>query len=634
VAVADLMIVLVFVAWAVASGFRARGQASKNLEEYFLAGRSLPGWKAGLSMAATQAAADTPLLVTGLVAAGGVFLLWRLWIYGIAFLLMGFVLAALWRRAGVLTDAELAEIRYSGPAAFPLRVAKALYYGTLLNCVVLAMVLVAAMRICEVFLPWHAWLPPALYAPLASFVAWSGLDFAQGLAPVTAQTATADNLLSILVIVGFTTLYSTTGGLRAVVNTDIGQWALVMLATAAYAWLAVDASGGLGAAVERIVEALGRPRAEAQLGLLPSESGVLGAMLTIVALQWLYQMNSDGTGYLAQRSMACRSDRDARIAALTFVWAQIVLRSLLWLAIAVGLLALDPLAHADFAQREAMFVTEIDTLLPPGVRGLMLVGLLAALASTVDTHLNWGASYWTNDLYLRLVSRAWLKREPHSRELVWVARASNLLIIAIALSIMSRLGSIREAWEISLLFGASTGIVLVARWLWERINVWAEFAAMAAGLAAAPLLLWLTDVEWVRIAAMAVASTAAVLAAALLAPRTDAAVLDAFYRRVRPPGFWGDTARRVGDDPALARSRLRGGLTATLFAALTVYLVLGGAVDLMLRLPGEAAWPAWTALAAGVLVTPMWWRAAFGREPAPATARTQLSAQGAALRRE
>ncbi|MFZ5558981.1 MAG: sodium:solute symporter family protein [Pseudomonadota bacterium] len=614
----DLLIVLAFAAWAVASGLRARGQASRSLEEYFLAGRSLPGWKAGLSMAATQAAADTPLLVTGLVAAGGVFLLWRLWIYGLAFLLMGFVLAALWRRAGVLTDAELAEIRYSGKGALPLRVAKALYYGTLLNCVVLAMVLVAAMRICEVFLPWHAWLPPAAFDPVEAFVAWAGLDFAQGLAPLPPAAATANNVISVMVIVAFTALYSTTGGLRAVVNTDIGQWALIMIATAAYAWLAVDASGGLSAAVERIADALGEPRAEAQLSLLPGGEGVLGAMLTIVALQWLYQMNSDGTGYLAQRSMACRSDRDARIAALVFVWAQIVLRSLLWLAIAVGLLALDPLADASLAEREAMFVTGIDALLPAGLRGLMLVGLLAALASTVDTHLNWGASYWTNDIYLRLVSRAWLKREPRSRELVWVARASNLLILGVALAIMSRLGSIREAWEMSLLFGAGTGVVLVARWLWERVNVWAEFAAMAAGLAAAPLLLAFTDQEWLRLAVMAAVSTAAVVATALLAPRTDAAVLDAFYRRVRPPGFWRETALRVGDSPAAARGRLREGLAATLLAALTVYLVLGGAVDLMLRLPGEAAWPAWTAIAAGLLATPLWWRAAFGASIAPA----------------
>jgi SSS family solute:Na+ symporter len=151
----DLLIVIGFVIYAVTAGFRARSKASQSLREYFLAGGTVSGWKAGVSMAATQFAADTPLLVTGLIATGGIFLLWRLWIYGIAFLMMGFVLSALWRRSGILTDAELTEIRYSGRWVLGLRVLKAFYYGTVINCVVMAMVLVAAMRIAEIFLPWN-----------------------------------------------------------------------------------------------------------------------------------------------------------------------------------------------------------------------------------------------------------------------------------------------------------------------------------------------------------------------------------------------------------------------------------------------------------------------------------------------
>ena len=171
----DLLIVLAFVVYAVGSGFRARKKASEGLDEYFLAGHSISGWKAGLSMAATQFAADTPLLVTGLIATGGIFLLWRLWIYGLAFLLMAFVFAIGWRRAGVLTDAELTEVRYSGRGVLTLRVLKAVYYGTVINCVVMAMVLVAAVRIAEVFLPWHEWLPGGLYDPVVAFVSSTGL---------------------------------------------------------------------------------------------------------------------------------------------------------------------------------------------------------------------------------------------------------------------------------------------------------------------------------------------------------------------------------------------------------------------------------------------------------------------------
>ena len=158
----DLLIVAAFVIYSVTVGLLSRKQASKDLTEYFLAGRSVSGTSAGFSMAATQSAADTPLLVMGLIAIGGESSLWRLWIYGLAFLLMGFVLGAAWRRSGVLTDAELVMTRYSARGALALRGLKAVYYGTVINCVVMAFVLVAAVRIFEIFLPWNAWLPSGL----------------------------------------------------------------------------------------------------------------------------------------------------------------------------------------------------------------------------------------------------------------------------------------------------------------------------------------------------------------------------------------------------------------------------------------------------------------------------------------
>ena len=163
----DLGILAAFILYSLYLGWSARRKASRSLTEYFLAGRSVSGWQAGLSMAATQFAADTPLLVMGLLAMGGVFSLWRLWIYGLAFLLMGFVLGAAWRRAGVLTDAELTMIRYSARGALTLRALKAVYYGTVINCVVLAFVLAAATRLFELFLPWHEWLPGGAYAMLS-----------------------------------------------------------------------------------------------------------------------------------------------------------------------------------------------------------------------------------------------------------------------------------------------------------------------------------------------------------------------------------------------------------------------------------------------------------------------------------
>src|SRR5690606_4203931 len=252
----------------------------------------------------------------------------------------------------------------------------------------------------------------------------------------------------------------------------------------------------------RVAELYGAERAAQLLSFSPGGAGdLLLPFLVVIGLQWLFQMNSDGTGYLAQRTMACRSDQEARWAGVLFTWLQILVRSLIWLAIAAGLLVLYPFtpeqaAAEGFAgSREILYVTGIDDLMPGGLRGLVLTGLLAALASTVDTHINWGASYWSNDVYGRLVCRQWLRRAPGNRELVVVARLSGALIVLLSILVMTQLNSIQAAWSISLLFGAGMGSVLVLRWLWERINVYAEFAAIAVSLVAAPLLLALLGTD-------------------------------------------------------------------------------------------------------------------------------------------
>ena len=255
----DTAILLGFVAYAIASGLRSRGIAGESLEEFFLAGRSLPGWKAGISMAATQFAADTPMMVTGLIATAGIFSLWRLWVYALAFLLMGFVLAAGWRRAGVLTDAELTELRYAGKAALVLRSVKAVYFGTIFNCMVLGFVLLAATRIAEPFLVWDSWswFPARVHDRFVAVAHWIGATPA-GLSPLAAASGpdlwdkAANNLISITAILLVTAFYSTAGGLRSVVNTDVLQFAVMMFGTLLFSGVVVHRAGGLAALPSQI----------------------------------------------------------------------------------------------------------------------------------------------------------------------------------------------------------------------------------------------------------------------------------------------------------------------------------------------------------------------------------------------
>mgnify|MGYP000336062046 FL=1 len=322
--------------------------------------------------------------------------------------------------------------------------------------------------------------------------------------------------------------------------------------------------------------------------------------------------------------MACATDKDARIAALVFTWMQVLVRSLIWLVIGVGLLVIYPFtpetASGDqfVAARELLFVMGIDDLLPIGIRGLILTGLLAALAFTIDTHLNWGASYWSNDVYNRLICNHWLKREPKNRELVLVARLSSVIILIIALIIMANLGSIQTTWFLSFLFGAGMGSVLVMRWLWERINLHSELAAMAISLVLAPILLvatnagWIRDEEWIRLSLMALFSTVAAVTVTYFTPRTDVKVLKAFYKRVNPVGFWRKTAALVDGNPRKPLNDFIGEAKTTLLTALSLFLMLIGAGKLLIRPPTESSFLLWLCIALSLFLIRFWWKNAIG----------------------
>lgn len=262
------------------------------------------------------------------------------------------------------------------------------------------------------------------------------------------------------------------------------------------------------------------------------------------------------------------------------------------------------------AGRELLFITGIRDLMPIGFKGLILTGLLGALSSTVDTHLNWGSSYWSNDIYQDMVCKHWLKRKPSSRELVWVARLSNLVILSIGIVIMFNLSSIQEAWKLSLLFGAGMGPVLVLRWLWERVNLFSEIAAMVTSLVAAPLILYFIETDWMHLPVMALATTILTVLVTLLTPATEEETLKAFYKRVHPSGFWAKTAG--SNEP---QSRFVGQLQGVIVACLSLFLTLVGSGRLLLT-PGRdlSVVGSLGLLGGGLILIPVWWRSLHVKE--------------------
>ena len=624
----DYAIIFAFIAYVIVQGLRSRRVASKSLNEYFLAGRTLKGWHAGISLAATQFAADTPLLVTGLIATAGVFSLWRLWIYAVSFLLIGIVLGMSWRRAGVLTDAELTEVRYRSPAAPWLRGAKVLYYGTVFNCIVLAMVLYATMYIAEPFLLWDQWLPHSVFQPVLDLVERTGIVFTIDDGSGGAAKS-ASNLISVIILVTVTTFYSTTGGLRSVVATDILQFALMMLATLGFAYVVVVEVGGLGAMADGIRERFAHSGPAGMtpdqiLAFTPSQAKDVGfALLAVFGLQWLLQISPDGTGYIAQRMMACRSDNDARQAAVVFTVAQVFFRSVLWLPIGIGLLLIIPpdlTAGVEVfkQQREASFVTGMSQLLPVGLKGLMVTAMLAALASTIDTHLNLVSSYWTNDIYKRFVCQSWRKRQPSGRELVWVARSTNVLALILSLVVMTQLGSIQGAWKLTLLFGAGVGIPMVLRWLWWRLNAWGELSCLLASLVVAPFLLHHMpsgDQEYVRLLVVAALATLVAVVVSLLTSPEPMETLVLFYKKAQPPGAWGPVVEAAGLESHRGMRRLAKALAAVALSSVSIFCLLTAVGSVVAGSPAPTWFPLrnlWLAslFVIGAGLIPWWWRLA------------------------
>jgi SSS family solute:Na+ symporter len=474
--------------------------ASRDTEAFFAAGRTLPWWLAGTSIVATTFAADTPLAIAGLVATEGVAGNWFWWADVLPVVLGTFIVSHLWRRSGVLTDNEITELRYGGRPAAGLRLFRALYFGVIRNAIVIGWVNLAMVKVLSLAL---------------------GLDAgASGLV-----------LAGLFVLtVGYTLL----AGLLGVVVTDFLQFGLALVGSILLAILAVDDLGGLASLLDRLGDH------HKALALVPSlaDGEAFWAFIAYVGVKSWSSGNTEGNGYTAQRILSTRSERDARLASLWYAIAHFALRPWPW--IIVGLVAV--VRFPGLEDPEAGFVMVMLDVLPNGVRGLLLAAMFAAFMSTIDTQLNWGASYLTHDVYERF-----LDKNASQRRLIWIARGSVVLLAAIGAAATMGMDSIAGAWKLLATIGAGTGLIGLLRWLWWRINAWSEIAVMTASLVGANLVGLLTDVAFPFSLVLVVAFSLPVAFLATFAtPAEDPAVLRAFYRRVRPAGAWKPVADEAG----------------------------------------------------------------------------------------
>lgn len=513
-------------------------------------------------MVATTFAADTPLVVTGLVYRNGIAGNWFWWSFLPSGMMTVFLFARLWRRSGLLTDVQFAEMRYAGkPAAF-LRGFRALYLGLLMNCLILG------------------WVTKAMTAIVA---------ISLGVSESTSKW------ICVLVLIPFTGLYVTLGGLWGVLWTDLFQFVLKMAIVIGIAWYAVDAIGGMHELLVKLhaMTVAAGPAASDPTKFFPdfSRSFTYQAMWALPVITfavflgvqwwafWYPGAEPGGGGYIAQRIFSARDERNGLLSVLWYNVAHYALRPWPWILAALAVIVLYP----GLAQPEPAYMRIVVEHVPHALRGLVFAGFLAAFMSTVATQLNWGASYLVADLYRRFI-----KRDGSEQHYVVMSRVATVLLVVISAYVAAQLGSIVAGWEIVLTIGAGTGGVYLLRWYWWRINAWSEIAAMATAIAVTAVLSLTkpfsgdTVVLFAKtsLATTAVTSLVWVIVTFLTKPEKED-VLVRFYRQVRPyVAGWKPVAQLAQDVPQtrdLGRNLLSWALGCGM-----VYLALFGSGKMLL----------------------------------------------------
>ena len=510
-----------------------RKRAGQSPSEFFVSGRAVPWWLAGLSMVATTFSSDTPNLVTDIVRRNGVAGNWVWWAFTLTGVATVFFYARMWRRSEVMTDLEFYELRYSGRAAGVVRGFRSVYLGFLFNCIIMATVNLAACKIAAILFGLERW-----------------------------QTLALVGILNVV--------FATVTGLWGVLVIDMIQFFIKMTAVIAAAYFAVKYVGGMDVLVSTLSAKTG-PNGVHFLNMLPDFKSnwdlAIAIFIMPLAVQWWavwYPGAEPGGGsYIAQRMLASKSEKDSLGAVLFFNIAHYVLRPWPW--ILVGLCSL--IVYPQLSDIQKAFPNLDPSLLghdiafpamlkflPVGFIGLMVGGLIAANSSTNLTHLNWGASYMVHDFY-----RRFLKRDATEKHYVMAGRLATIVLFFSAGALVFVLETAKDSFDIILQVGAGTGLLYLVRWFWWRVNAWCEVNAMISSFGFSILLLILRKVGVVipthyALILTVLATTAVWVITAFLGPKTDPQTLVKFYKKVRPfgPG-WEPIRKEAGVSKSEAR---------------------------------------------------------------------------------
>lgn len=520
----DWLIIAGYFAFNLIIALILRKRATKSVDDFFVSGRNVTWWLAGTSMVATTFAADTPLVVTGLVARNGIAGNWIWWSMVFSGMLTVFFYARLWRRAGVLTDVEFAEIRYSGkPAAF-LRSFRAIYLGLPINLIIMGWVNLAIVKIMMSVL---------------------GVTKAEALG------------LAILIMF-ITASISTISGLWGVLWTDMFQFVLKMGMVILLAVYAVDASGGMTGLIDGLRKLdMQRDPSSSVLSFVPDLNSPWMPMITFfvyIAVNWWASWypgaEPGGGGYVAQRIFSAKNEKHSLLATLWFNIAHYALRPWPWILVALVAVVRYSNDPQFIQDPESGYIRILMSDLPAVFRGLMLAAFAAAYMSTIGTQLNWGASYLVNDVYKRFMGQ-----KKSERHFVLASQAVTMLLMILSVIVTYYMESIAGAWKLLMALGAGTGLVYILRWFWWRINAWSEISAMASAFVVSLILEFGFGLnesdpkQFAYLLLITVSVTTVVwLAVTFMTQPEPNGVLLSFYRKVRPnASLWKPIAVQAPD---------------------------------------------------------------------------------------
>jgi len=547
----DWIIFLSYLAAVFAIGIWVSKKSKTGINSYFSADRSIPWWWLGISIIATTFAADTPLAITGITVKSGISGNWFWWSWVATYITVAIFFSKRWHLSGVLTDVELIELRYDGNQAAFLRGFKAFFFGIVLNCFILGWVVTAAVKIASPFIDWTEILNANTYSYISSF-------YPEWLLFKGDLNAT----LTIMALLILVSVYSSLGGIRGVILTDLFQFAIAILSAIYFAYYAVQSVGGISEMLDSIETIYGVEQAGHLLEFVPSFDNTMlpfQVFMIYILVQWWVRFDSDGTGYIAQRINTAKSPEDARKGTLLFSIGFVALRTWPWILVALVSLILFPMndpganypAYGEIiaGDREMAYPLLMKLLLPAGLLGLAFTSLMAAFMSTVDTHLNWGASYLTNDIYLRFINQ-----EADQKTLIRFGRFMVFCILLIAILVSSQISSIEGAWKFFINAASGLGIAHLIRWFWWRANAYTELTAMMAALCATIFVGYIkpdepaAHYETYGLLGITLFSLLASIVVTLISKPVNDIQLQKFIDKTKPIGFWRGQSQKDGRD--------------------------------------------------------------------------------------